>query len=123
MKTLRLGSKDPDVRKLQNMLTSAGHTLKPIDSIFGSKTDRAVRDFQQKKAIKVDGIVGSATWKLLEKTIQENKITIKTKTLRKNSRDPLVKTLQERLTIFGYPIIPPTGFFGSQTDNAVRKNQ
>lgn len=123
MKTLRLGSKDPDVRKLQNMLTTAGHMLSPIDDIFGSKTDRAVREFQQKKGIKVDGIVGSGTWTYLEKAINENKIRIKTKILRKNSQDPLVKTLQERLTVYGYPIMPHTDFFGAKTDNAVRSFQ
>jgi len=38
-----------------------------IDGKFGNKTDKAVKDFQGKKSLKVDGIVGKNTWAALLK--------------------------------------------------------
>ena len=36
-----------------------------VDGIFGQKTEGAVREFQQKRNLSPDGIVGAATWKRL----------------------------------------------------------
>jgi peptidoglycan hydrolase-like protein with peptidoglycan-binding domain len=36
-----------------------------VDGNFGSKTERAVRDFQKKKNLQVDGTVGNQTWAAL----------------------------------------------------------
>jgi len=35
------------------------------DGLFGANTEKAVRDYQKKLGLKVDGIVGSMTWKSL----------------------------------------------------------
>jgi peptidoglycan hydrolase-like protein with peptidoglycan-binding domain len=64
--TLRQGSKGSTVVFLQKNLISLGYgsTLSPegADGVFGSKTTRAVRDFQMKNALTVDGVVGTNTW-------------------------------------------------------------
>ena len=123
MKKLRKGDQGPEVRTLQEKLTAAGHPLNPIDDKFGPNTDKAVRNFQQKNNLKVDGVAGDNTWKALDAVIKLKKVAIAIKTLRKGSRGPLVRTLQERLNSSGYPIQPMTDYFGIKTDTAVRNLQ
>jgi N-acetylmuramoyl-L-alanine amidase len=50
-----------DVRELQRMLNALGFDAGKQDGIFGSHTDRGVREFQRNVASKVDGIVGLDT--------------------------------------------------------------
>jgi len=55
-----------DVLFLQNRLYALGFTqVGTPDGIFGANTDQAVRSFQQKNGLEVDGIVGPATWSRL----------------------------------------------------------
>ena len=43
--TLRRGSRGEDVRFLQQRLKELGHDPGPIDGVFGSRTEQAVKDF------------------------------------------------------------------------------
>ena len=63
--TLRRGSTGPDVRRLQQLLTSAGFSPGAIDGIFGARTEAAVIAFQTSKGLTPDGIVGVRTWTAL----------------------------------------------------------
>jgi peptidoglycan hydrolase-like protein with peptidoglycan-binding domain len=56
MKTLRKGDRGPEVRTLQEKLTTAGYLLSPIDDKFGPNTDTALRKFQTENKLKVDGV-------------------------------------------------------------------
>jgi flagellum-specific peptidoglycan hydrolase FlgJ len=62
---LKIGCEGEDVKLLQNLLNHKGFTL-VVDGSFGVKTDQAVRDFQSKHALAVDGIVGQNTLKALQ---------------------------------------------------------
>ncbi|WP_068793081.1 phage tail tip lysozyme [Brevibacillus laterosporus] len=64
---IKIGSKGPEVAKIQTALQNAGFSPGRIDSVFGSKTDQAVRYLQIDHHLKVDGIVGKDTWDLLQK--------------------------------------------------------
>ncbi|MGG1151568.1 phage tail tip lysozyme [Bacillus wiedmannii] len=64
---LKMGSKGPDVAKVQIALQNAGFSPGDIDSNFGLKTDQAVRYFQIDNHLEVDGIVGRHTWALLQR--------------------------------------------------------
>lgn len=64
--TLRRGARGPEVTELQTKLAKDGSTLE-IDGIFGVGTQSAVRSFQKKHNLTVDGIVGPKTWAELDK--------------------------------------------------------
>lgn len=66
---LKKGMSGMDVARCQNLLNrELAYSPPPlwVDGIFGAKTDRKVREFQMKKRLTVDGVVGSATWSALE---------------------------------------------------------
>lgn len=64
--TIRRGTKGDLVYQLQTFLSMDGSSL-AIDGIFGPGTQSAVRAFQKRYNLDVDGIVGPQTWgKLLE---------------------------------------------------------
>ena len=66
--TLRRGSKGEEVRLLQTLLAKDGSTLE-IDGIFGIGTLSAVKSFQKRHKLEVDGIVGPKTWAELDKLV------------------------------------------------------
>lgn len=59
MTTIKLGSSGPSVKLLQTRL---GITA---DGVFGTATDKAVRNYQKEHGLTVDGIVGAHTWETL----------------------------------------------------------
>ena len=61
------GSKGSDVKTLQELLNQNGYSL-DTDGVFGSKTQAAVKDYQKKSGLSVDGIVGKNTWGALAGT-------------------------------------------------------
>lgn len=62
LSVLRKGSEGDQVKALQRMLYAMGYDVGPVDGIFGSKTEAAVRAYQKNKGLTVDGIVGQQTW-------------------------------------------------------------
>lgn len=61
---LKRGDKGPAVRLLQEKLNQHGARLK-VDGDFGSGTEQEVRNFQRKRGLMPDGIVGPNTRKAL----------------------------------------------------------
>jgi len=55
--TIRQGDKADAVRELQSLLDGLAQ-----DGVFGPRTDAAVRAFQKENKLRVDGVVGPATW-------------------------------------------------------------
>ena len=62
---LRQGSRGDTVRTVQSKLRRWGYYSGSVDGIYGPATERAVRAFQKKNGLAVDGIVGRATFKAL----------------------------------------------------------
>lgn len=62
--TLRSGSRGDPVKLLQRLLNAQGAALAE-DGIFGKLTEQAVRDYQRRRALTVDGVVGPMTWRAL----------------------------------------------------------
>jgi len=63
--TVKKGSKGDAVRMLQQILTDFGYSSDAVDGDFGSKTEKAVKDFQTDFGLVVDGVVGPNTWAAL----------------------------------------------------------
>jgi len=66
---IKIGSKGSAVAALQGVLKFNGYNvgLMGIDGDFGGATNAAVKNFQQKNGLIVDGVVGEKTWAALMK--------------------------------------------------------
>jgi len=131
---LRRGSRGNDVRLLQyylKVISNYYDEIPPvsIDGIFGPITESAVRSFQQRFGLAVDGIVGKNTWNSLydvflgiANTSGINQV-YPGYPLREGSRGANVYLMQEYLRalndIANIPFIAADGIFGPATRNAV----
>ena len=77
--TLKKGASGSSVKELQKLLIEKGYSCgsKGADGKFGDSTLAAVKAFQKAAGLKVDGIVGAATWEALQKTPETYTVTIK----------------------------------------------
>ena len=127
---LRLGSTGTQVRQLQQDLTTLGYYWADITGNFGSKTQSAVKNFQEKNKLTADGIAGTKTLNAIAAAISRNggssssgsSYTSGT-TLKLNSQGPAVTQLQTDLKQLGYYYADITGNFGSKTEAAVKDFQ
>lgn len=138
---LREGMQGVDVSTLQYYLNIIAYfnpslNLSPLDSYFGPATTQAVRDFQQYYGLTVTGIVEEDTWRTLDKiyidtvgSLPSNYTNGRAKLypgyfLSEGSQNESVRDLQTYLSTIGsvfpeIPEIPVTGYFGTQTRDAV----
>ncbi len=58
---LKTGSRGADVKTMQQKLKNWGYYKGSVDGIFGSQTKEAVKYFQRRNGLVVDGIVGAKT--------------------------------------------------------------
>ena len=147
---LRLGSTGEEVVVLQTMLNRIGQNypaiprISPVDGVFGSQTEEAVRKFQSSFGLSQDGVVGRGTWyKLvflyvgvtnLSELVSEGQrfyniqFGPSSPVLREGSTGQAVSALQFFLAIvaqFRYNIPSPTidGIFGPVTRQSVEAFQ
>lgn len=57
----KMGSRGDEVRKIQTKLKQWGYSIGNIDGIFGTKTEKGVKQFQRNNGITADGIAGEKT--------------------------------------------------------------
>ncbi|MCL6626282.1 MAG: peptidoglycan-binding protein [Alicyclobacillus shizuokensis] len=62
---IEMGSRGTYVKEVQQQLNKLGYSCGTADSIFGSKTLKAVKAFQKAHHLTVDGVVGLSTWTAL----------------------------------------------------------
>ena len=91
--------------------------------VFDDQLDHAVRAFQQGRGLRVDGIVGEATYRALK----EASYRLGARTLAHQFGAPMygddVATLQSRLQDLGFYTALVDGYFGLQTHNALMSYQ
>jgi hypothetical protein len=66
LSVLQKGSKGEQVKTLQRLLNAFGSNLN-VDGDFGIKTDSALKSYQKKNSLQVDGICGVMSWESLLK--------------------------------------------------------
>ena len=91
--------------------------------VFDDELDHAVRAFQQGRGLRVDGIVGEATYRALK----EASYRLGARTLAHQFGAPMygddVAALQSRLQDLGFYTALVDGYFGLQTHNALMSYQ
>ena len=68
--TLYWGTRGGDVYLLQRRLSEWGYYDGRISGIFGNETAAAVRQFQARNGLRVDGVVGPETWEAIGYTVR-----------------------------------------------------
>ena len=119
--TIRLGASGTVVRRLQRALRRTPNLGLPVDGVFGSELETAVRDFQEGAGLAVDGIVGPLTWNALPNGAPMP-------VLRQGSSGEVVRSLQTLLTngASGAWNVTPQGIdgnFGPHTKASVQAFQ
>ncbi|WP_066173899.1 peptidoglycan-binding protein [Bacillus marinisedimentorum] len=116
--TLSYGEKNKDVVELQDALKSKGFfNFHTSTGYYGDITTAAVKEFQDKHGLAVDGIFGPNTYDALMDVNEGQAL----RTLVMGDRGHQVKTLQEKLG--GYYDFHDDGIFGPITLDAVKAFQ
>lgn len=124
MRTLRHGDRFPELSQLHARLEQNGLGIADAERglFFGESTQAAVRAFQQRRGLVVDGVVGQATWReLVESSWTLGHRTLSLKSPPMSGDD--VRDLQARLNGLGFLAGKHDGIFGQQTASAVREFQ
>lgn len=120
--TLRPGeATGAQVKKLQDKLQNLGYYTGSSDGKYGSGTTEAVRTFQLRNGLKIDGVAGPATQRLMygDTGVNPNRFS----PLRQNDQGKAVRTMQSTLTELGYYQGKIDGVYGESTALAVREFQ
>jgi peptidoglycan hydrolase-like protein with peptidoglycan-binding domain len=120
----KVGSSGPQVSNIQRCLTRLGYYNGPVTGKFASLTQNAVQRFQQANGLSADGVVGARTQQLLQSQCQSRGTGGSTSSgIQFGSSGPVVTRLQQDLRRLGYFNGPITGYFGSETQQAVIRFQ
>lgn len=124
MRLLRCGDVGPAVAEVRATLSSLG--LLPGDhggpaaATFDAEVQQAIRTFQQRRGLLVDGVVGPSTYR----TLRDSRWKLGDRMLTHLISAPMtgddVFALQERLLELGYDAGRPDAVFGPQTELALR---
>ena len=127
----RRGDRGPGVAEIRERLTTLGlvpETAGPggpdhTADAFDESVDRAVRAFQQQRGLFVDGVVGPATYRVLDEARWRLGDRLLTHVPGNLLAGDDVVALQQRLLDLGFKVGRIDGRFGHQTELAVREFQ
>ena len=121
-RTLQFGMTGEDVLAAQNRLKHYGFYNNTLDGIFGNGVLTAVKQFQRKNGLNVDGKIGPATLALLNSDTALGKAdsTVSSSTLQSGATGEAVKELQRQLRETYYYAGKITGEYDSNVTRAVK---
>ena len=124
MRTIRQGDRGEDVQDVQQRLVALSGRIDPAElgGTFGASTESAVRAFQQRRSLLVDGKVGPETWaELVEAgfSLGDRVLYLRHPMFRGDD----VRDLQAKLNALGFHAGRADGIFGERCDRAVRELQ
>lgn len=105
------------VVEIQELLCAHGAPGIRLDGDFGSKTERAVKLYQKRHGLRIDGVVDAETWASLRSTIQPG-----SRLLQPGLVGSDVMELQGLLRICGHDV-RRDGYFGEKTRAAIKAFQ
>ena len=118
----KYGSTGSEVIQIQKKLKNWGYYSGDVDGIFGSQTLNAVKLFQQKNGLSVDGIAGLQTLRAMgiaTSSTSSNSSKVSSIPIKYGARGNDVKTIQSKLKDWGYYTGSIDGVFGSGTKSAL----
>lgn len=119
----RLGDSGAQVQHVIKLLVQARFLSAPIPGHFDQRVAQAVRAFQQHHNLVVDGIVGPATLARLRETSWQLGDRVLSHQPEELLAGDDVYALQTRLLELGFQVSQVDGFFGPETEAAVREFQ
>ena len=128
--SLKKGMSGEDVKEVQKRLIELGFMTAKATGYYGKKTEQAVKAFQEAAGLTADGVVGSGTKaKLFSDSAPRVTSATKTTTttastsLKQGMSGSEVTAMQKRLIELGYMDAKATGYFGKQTERALKAFQ
>lgn len=115
---LQIGDRGAGVQELQRRLQSRGYYYGEIDGIFGSETQSAVIQLQGEANLPPTGVVDAQVYAALDGTTSPIPNPGGGNGLQLGDQNARVAELQQQLNQIGYSL-PVTGYFGTQTQQAV----
>jgi N-acetylmuramoyl-L-alanine amidase len=123
MQALTRDARGEAVRDIQARLAALGYRIDPVEhGVFGPTTEQAVRAFQQRRQLLVDGKVGDDTWnELVEAGYSLGDRVLYLRYPYHRGDD--VRALQSNLNLLGFDAGREDGILGERTDRAVLEFQ
>jgi N-acetylmuramoyl-L-alanine amidase len=121
---IRRGERGEAVRDVQHRLLAAGIRIEPeeLEGSYGPSTENAVTEFQRRRGLPPDGIVGPDTWAQLVEAgyrIGDRTLYLRSPAFRGDD----VRELQRMLNALGFDTGKEDGILGGRTSQAIRDFQ
>src|SRR3954468_23506993 len=123
MQVYRQGDRGPVVVDLRAKLSRLGVLGAEETEVFDDEVERAVRTFQQRRGLRVDGVVGAETYRALDGADWRLGDRVLSYVVTHPFVGDDVATLQQRLFEMGFDPGRCDGIFGRQTETALREFQ